>query len=33
MTCKLKFSKKRLALVFAIAGISDIIGAFATLIV
>jgi hypothetical protein len=27
----LKFSKKRLALAFAIAGISDVIGAFATL--
>ena len=27
----LKFSKKRLALAFVIAGISDIIGAFATL--
>jgi len=27
----LKFSKKRLALAFAIAGVSDIIGAFATL--
>ena len=26
----LKFSKKRLALAFAIAGISDVIGAFAT---
>jgi hypothetical protein len=27
----LKFSKKRLALAFAIAGVSDVIGAFATL--
>jgi hypothetical protein len=29
---EIKFSRKRLALAFAIAGISDAIGAFATLI-